>query len=106
MSSFDDLRIAREPAATFSIREEYRKRSWRRLYTLGPLILVCFGAAFLQQHHVAFVDSIAFRALLCAAAVVVLGFHYFNWRCPACNVFFGKRWIVGRCPACLAELKG
>ncbi len=93
----DTLPIKRGPAELADIKAEFRKRQWRRLLVLVPMVLLVVvgigGAAPWVLYPVA------------AISIVASVFALFNWRCPACENLFGKQNVRGKCPHCGVELE-
>lgn len=98
-NDFDELRIDREPPKPrdlLTIQADYRRRQWRRMLALAPLIVFVAIALHAPQWLV-----------LVTAAITGVAALYANlqYRCPACAAHFGKRRIAGTCPSCGVRLE-
>jgi uncharacterized membrane protein YdbT with pleckstrin-like domain len=98
-NDFDGLRIDRkapEPGDLPTIQADYRRRQWRRMFSLAPAIIFVAIALHAPQW------------LILVTAVITGGaalYGNLQYRCPACAGHFGKRRVAGTCPHCGVRLE-
>ncbi len=104
----NEARATVEPEGSNDVKRLFAQRRGRRFVVPGLLLILWFIIVFLSRSNPSFWGP-SNKSLFMTLALFVgvqLGFHIWNWRCPACNRSLGRSIRSPRfCPNCGVALQ-